>query len=162
MCLHWETKARTQKKWVCISVCVCVDGQDAFFFMVNVFSSCPLIRLSGGNGQNVASLTDALTALQRTCTCLCWLPVLCMGYEVCHLLHDKKHASNKSVSNVGFVYLFSLSPIPENNSKIPGEFEWKKVKYKYVTIWDNICMMQISWPARTIQGVICIPMWNYW
>lgn len=37
-------------------------------------------------------------------------------------LHDSQHASNKCVSNAGFVCFFSLSPIPEIKNKMPGEF----------------------------------------
>lgn len=54
---------------------------------------------------------------------------------VVKLLHDSQHASKKSVSNAGFVCLFSLSPSISEVNNMPGELKWEKIKHN-VNIWQ--------------------------
>lgn len=115
MCLYWKITGR-------LKVCV-------FFFTLDI----SLWISSNGTELRFDSWLLKPSALCRAYTWLCPLPALCMDYDVYNHLHYSQHASKKSVSNAGFVCLFSLSPsIPEVNNNMPGEFDWKKsMKTKY-------------------------------
>lgn len=72
-------------------------------------------------------------------------------------LHDSQHASNTSVSNADSVCLFSLSPIPEVNSNMPGELERKTSECLYVTtvllfIWQQFIPTQ----TRAVQRLALV------